>query len=82
MQALNELQAALQANSDADGVIATDLLNKVDYSKSQTLTDAQAAQARANIKFDSAVAEAILATVGDVSTFDPDAILATALSLN
>ncbi len=82
LQALNELQAALQANSDADGVIATDLLNKVDYSKSQTLTDAQAAQARANIKFDSAVAAAMLVTVGDVSLFDPDAILATALSLN
>lgn len=82
LQALNELQAALQANSDADGVIATDLLNKVDYSKSQTLTDAQAAQVRANIKFDSAVAAAMLVTVGDVSTFDPDAILATALTLN
>ena len=82
LQALNELQAALQANSDADGVIATDLLNKVDYSKSQTLTDAQAAQARANIKFDSAVAAAMLVTVGDVSLFDPDAILATALTLN
>ena len=82
LQALNDLQAALQANSDADGVIATDLLNKVDYSKSQTLTDAQAAQARANIKFDSAVAAAMLVTVGDVSLFDPDAILATALTLN
>lgn len=82
LQALNELQAALQANSDADGVIATDLLNKVDYSKSQTLTDAQAAQVRANIKFDSAVAAAMLVTVGDVSLFDPDAILATALTLN
>ena len=82
LQALNELQAALQANSDADGVIATDLLNKIDYSKSQTLTDAQAAQARANIKFDSAVAAAMLVTVGDVSLFDPDAILATALTLN
>ena len=82
LQALNELQAALKANSDADGVIATDLLNKIDYSKSQTLTDAQAAQARANIKFDSAVAAAMLATVGDVSLFDPDAILATALTLN
>ena len=82
LQALNDLQAALQANSDADGVIATDLLNKIDYSKSQTLTDAQAAQARANIKFDSAVAAAMLVTVGDVSLFDPDAILATALTLN
>lgn len=82
LQALNDLQAALQANSDADGVIATDLLNKVDYSKSQTLTDAQAAQARANIKFDSAVAAAMLVTVGDVNLFDPDAILATALTLN
>ena len=82
LQALNDLQAALQANSDADGVIAADLLNKVDYSKSQTLTDAQAAQARANIKFDSAVAAAMLVTVGDVSLFDPDAILATALTLN
>ena len=82
LQALNDLQAALQANSDADGVIATDLLNKVDYSKSQTLTDAQAAQARANIKFDNAVAAAMLVTVGDVSLFDPDAILATALTLN
>ena len=82
LQALNDLQVALQANSDADGVIATDLLNKVDYSKSQTLTDAQAAQARANIKFDSAVAAAMLVTVGDVRLFDPDAILATALTLN
>lgn len=82
LQALNDLQAALQANSDADGVIAADLLNKVDYSKSQTLTDAQAAQARANIKFDSAVAAAMLVTVGDVNLFDPDAILATALTLN
>ena len=82
LQALNDLQAALKANSDADGVIATDLLNKVDYSKSQTLTDAQAAQARANIKFDSAVAAAMLVTVGDVNLFDPDAILATALTLN
>ena len=82
LQALNDLQAALQANSDADGVIASDLLNKVDYSKSQALTDAQAAQARANIKFDSAVAAAMLATVGDVNLFDPDAILATALTLN
>ena len=82
LQALNDLQAALQANSDADGVIATDLLNKIDYSKSQTLTDAQAAQARANIKFDSAVAAAMLVTVGDVNLFDPDAILATALTLN
>lgn len=82
LQALTDLQAALQANSDADGVIATDLLNKIDYSKSQALTDAQAAQARANIKFDSAVNAALLATVGDVSTFDPNAILATALTLN
>ena len=82
LQALNDLQAALQANSDADGVIAADLLNKIDYSKSQTLTDAQAAQARANIKFDSAVAAAMLVTVGDVNLFDPDAILATALTLN
>ena len=82
LQALNDLQAALQANSNADGVIAADLLNKVDYSKSQTLTDAQAAQARANIKFDSAVAAAMLVTVGDVNLFDPDAILATALTLN
>lgn len=82
LQALNDLQAALQANSNADGVIAADLLNKVDYSKSQTLTDAQAAQARANIKFDSAVAAAMLVTVGDVRLFDPDAILATALTLN
>ena len=82
LQALNDLQAALQANSNADGVIAADLLNKVDYSKSQTLTDAQAAQARANIKFDSAVAAAMLVTVGDVSLFDPDAILATAMTLN
>lgn len=82
LQALNDLQAALQANAAADGVIAADLLNKVDYSKSQTLTDAQAAQARANIKFDSAVAAAMLVTVGDVSLFDPDAILATALTLN
>ena len=82
LQALNDLQAALQANSDADGVMATDLLNKVDYSKSQTLTDAQAAQARSNIKFDSAVNAALLATVGDITTFDPDAILATALTLN
>ena len=82
LQALSDLQAALQANSNADGVIASDLLNKVDYSKSQTLTDAQAAQARSNIKFDTAVNAALLATVGDITTFDPDAILATALTLN
>lgn len=82
LQALSDLQAALQANSNADGVIASDLLNKVDYSKSQTLTDAQAAQARSNIKFDTAVNAALLATVGDITTFDPDAILATALKLN
>jgi hypothetical protein len=86
LQALNDLQAALQANSDADGVIASDLLNKVDYSKSQALTDAQAAQARANIKFDTAVAAAISAvmadTIGDVSAFNPDLILATALALD
>lgn len=86
LQALNDLQAALQANSDADGVMATDLLNKIDYSKSQTLTDAQAAQARANIKFDTAVASAInsamLNTIGDVDTFNPQAILAAALTLD
>ena len=82
LQALSDLQAALQANSNADGVIASDLLNKVDYSKSQTLTDAQAAQARSNIKFDTAVNAALLATVGDITTFDTDAILATALTLN
>ena len=86
LQTLNDLQAALQANSNADGVIASDLLNKVDYSKSQTLTNAQAAQARSNIKFDAAVASAINTAmndiVGDVNLFDPDAILATALTLN
>ena len=82
LQALNDLSAALQANTDADGVIANDLLNKVDFSKAQSLTDAQAAQARANIKFDTAVNAAVLATVGDVTLFNPDAILATALTLN
>ena len=82
LQALNDLSAALQANADADGVIANDLLNKVDFSKTQTLTDAQAAQARANIKVDAAINAALLATIGDVTAFDPDAILATALTLN
>lgn len=86
LQALTDLQAALQANSDADGVIATDLLNKIDYSKSQALTDAQAAQARANIKFDMAVASAINTamadTIGDVGSFNPQAILASALTLD
>lgn len=82
LQALNDLSAALQANTNADGVIANDLLNKVDFSKAQSLTDAQAAQARANIKFDAAVNAAVLDTVGDVTAFDPAAILATALALN
>lgn len=82
LAALNSLSAALAANDAADGVITNTLLGKVGFNEAQTLTDAQAAQARANIKFDSAVAAALLATVGDVSTFDPDAILATALTLN
>ena len=82
LAALNALSAALAANDAADGVITNDLLNKVDFSKAQSLTDAQAAQARANIKVDAAVSAALLTTVGDVTAFDPAAILATALTLN
>ena len=82
LEALNALSAALVANDAADGVITNTLLGKVGFTEAQILTDAQAAQARANIKFDSAVNAALLATVGDVSLFDPDAILATALTLN
>ena len=82
LEALNQLRDALAANDAADGVITNTLLGKVGFTEAQNLTDAQAAQARANIKFDSAVSAALLATVGDVSLFDPDAILATALTLN
>ena len=82
LAALNALSAALAANDAADGVITNTLLGKVGFTEAQNLTDEQAAQARSNIKFDTAVNAALLATVGDITTFDPDAILATALTLN
>ena len=79
---LNALSAALAENEAADGVITNTLLGKVGFTEVQNLTDEQAAQARSNIKFDTAVNAALLATVGDITTFDPQAILATALTLN
>ena len=85
LEALNALQAAFAANETADSALGTQLLNKVDFSLVQKLTDAQAAQARSNIKFDAAVASAINTAmgdiVGDVSAFNPTAILANATAL-
>lgn len=69
---LSDITTAIGGLNTRVGTLETDIENKVDFSKAQTLTDAQKAQARANIGAGSAIATEVRVNNVYVSQLDFD----------